>query len=85
MPWESWCKPEDCRDPHNWIEECLDPADEDHIGHPALSAEGVRHPSALDDEPIMIWTCRHCDAWKPMTDENTNDEMGSFTLLKGGK
>lgn len=95
MPWESYRKPEDCPTPdHDWIEDCRDPANEDDVGHPALSAEGVRHPSALEDEPVMFWTCRHCDAWKRMTDENTNDELGNeefdngnggFRLLPGGK
>ncbi len=67
MTWTSWCKPEDCPGPctgcepgdHHWMEDCLDPDNEDHVGHPALPAGAT--------EAVMVWGCKHCDAWKPLS------------------
>lgn len=50
------------------MEDSLDPEDEDAVGHPAFA-----HQPSLAYEPgeaFMIWQCKHCDAWKPMTDED---------------
>ena len=92
MAWESWIKPENCPGPcngcegleHHWLESSFDPENEDHVGHPAFSAEGVRHPDDDDDDPILIWSCKHCDAWLPLKDFDPED-AATWKLLPGGK
>ena len=51
----SSCYPGD----HHWMEISLDPTNEDDVGHPAL-------PEAAD-EAVMVWGCKHCDTWKPLS------------------
>lgn len=82
MPWESWIKPENCPGPctgcepgdHHWMEDSIDPKDEDQQGHPALATpEGKR--MVEDVGALMVWQCKHCDAWKFMTDDDLGGEM----------
>lgn len=79
MPWESWIKPENCPGPctgcepgdHHWMEDSLDPANEDDQGHPALVGK---------TEDVMVMVCKHCDAWREMTDADFEDEDGESLL-----
>lgn len=81
MPWESWIKPENCPGPcagcepgdHHWMEDSLDPSNEGDQGHPALRTP-ERWRAAIEEGGLMIFQCKHCDAWKPIEDEDLVDD-----------
>jgi hypothetical protein len=53
------------------MEDSLDPANEDDQGHPALVGK---------TEDVMVMVCKHCDAWREMTDADFEDEDGESLL-----
>ncbi len=57
------CRPCDgCDGFHHWLETYLDPDDDDDANHPAL-----QDPEIAEDR--LILSCKHCDAWKPIEDD----------------